>query len=335
MRENSHFALSLLLVCGVLIFWVGPALAVDGVPVRDGAEAQLIPRTEPLPTELGYSDVDKSHGGTGGWGQNHYDDLNNNGSHDPGEPFADTVNPLWGNPRLGTDNSCWLASACNMLEQLGKVPDADVLYANYALNGVPSPGGVLTWDEGGLQEYAIQHWMNLNPAGAAGMVMNIHWPNPTWAWNDQMFAWDWVDGATSPRAGVDNYLQAGWEVGIGMWPLLTDGLGNYWHDFGHALTMQDLYANMTFDCTDSDRDWSWMNPLTHDVNTYNDAVRGPQSPDGGITWLWGWYNDFYDGNIAVYPVGDFGYVCAIIPEPATMGLLAVGGLLALTRRKRK
>ena len=96
-------------------------------------------------------DTDKSHGGGGGWGANYYDDLNLNGSHDPGEPFAEDTQSGWTNSTLGTDNSCWLASACNMLEQAGAVGNASVLYNDYALNGVPDGlGGTLTWDDGGL-----------------------------------------------------------------------------------------------------------------------------------------------------------------------------------------
>ena len=313
----------------VVVVAVMSAMAYGDITVLDDATVTIVEASEPLPTVLGFSDVDKSHDGAGGWSQNWWDDVDDNGAHDTGEAFADSAQAGWGNPKSAGDNSCWLASACNMLEQLGKIPDADALYADYALNGVPSPSGVLTWDEGGLQEYAVQHWMNQHPAAAADMTMNVHWRNAVWTYSDGMFTWDWVSQQTSPRAGVDNYLLTGWEVGIGMWPLFSDGVTE-WHEGGHALTMQQIHAGMTFDCTDSDRDADWV--AAGDLNTYNDALRGPgQAPDG--TWLWGWYNDFYDGNIGVYPVGDVGYVCAIIPEPATVVLLILGS--AAVWRKRK
>jgi hypothetical protein len=82
-------------------------------------------------------DTDKLHNGTGGWGANWFQDVNGSGSHDPGESFGD--NNLWGaQGLLIADDSCWLASACNMLEQLGAIGagQAQVLYNNYALNGV-------------------------------------------------------------------------------------------------------------------------------------------------------------------------------------------------------
>lgn len=293
----------------------------DYPAVLSPEEAQIISVNRSRPTSLGWVDVDKLDLVNK---INWYDDLNTDGNHDPGEPFAATAQAGWTNPRSGYDLSCWLASACNMLEQVGVVASGQAQYMNYALNGVPLPGGTLTWDEGGFQEYAIQHWQTQNPGNA--VVMNTHWSSTTWMWTDGMFIWENFD----PRAETDTYLQTGWEVGIGMWPLYYDGVSG-WHDDGHALTMQAIYANMTFDCTDSDRDGDFSGP--GDLNTYNDATRSTAGPNPGDIF-YGWYNDFYDGNIASYPVGDVGYVCAImVPEPTTLMLLAVGGA-ALIRRRR-
>jgi len=311
----------------VIALWVGVLLLLplttalaDTTILTDNLTVDLNPlppRTVGAPV-----DTDKSHGGTGGWNQNYYDDLNTNGSHDPGEPFAEDPQGGWTNT-VGPDNSCWLASACNMLEQVGVIADASVLYNNYALNGVPDGGGgTLTWDEGGLQEHAIQYWMNQNPG--SGLTMNTLWASGVFS--NGVYAWEDYD----PRPGVDNYLNTGWEVGIGMWPLLTDGQGSFWHEDGHALTIQDILVASGFDCTDSDRDTDFSGP--GDVNTYNDATVGPV-PSGGHNY-YGWYNDFYDGNITVYPAGDVSYICAVIPEPATMGLLLLGGLLLLRRRRK-
>ena len=323
-KGKSSIAVSgcVLLVAGLLVTLVATASA-DYPAVLSPEEATLIENIVPLPTALGaYSDVDKSHGGTGGWGANYYNDnVIANGRHDPGEQFGDSNPGGWS---IASDNSCWLASGCNMLEQLGKISDADALYMNYALNGVPSPGGTLTWDDGGLQEYVIQHWNNQNPGSA--VTMNVHWRSVTVSYTDGMFAWKNCD----PRTEVDNYLDTGWEVGIGMGPLYYDGVSG-WHEGGHALTIQEIKAGNTFDCTDSDRDWDFISGVG-DLNTYNDATRGP-TPLGSDNY-YAWYNDFYDGDILVYPVGDVGYVCAIVPEPATMSLLVLGGL-ALIRKRRK
>ncbi|MBL7219212.1 MAG: PEP-CTERM sorting domain-containing protein [Phycisphaerae bacterium] len=306
----------------IAVMWTGGGQArADDIAVLSPDEVQVIQVTTPLPILLGTSDVDKLNLAAK---INWYDDVNSNGSHNPGEPFALNAQAGWSNPTSGYDLSCWLASGANMLEQLGVVADADALYMNYALNGVPSPGGTLTWDEGGLQEYVIQHWMNQNPGNS--VTMNVHWRSTTWQWSDTMFLWENFD----PRAEMDNYLDTGWEVGIGMWPLHNDGSGG-WHEGGHALTIQDIAAGMTFDCTDSDRDGDWSGP--GDLNTYDDATRSGAGPNAGDIF-YGYYNDFYDGNIAIYPVGDVGYICAITPEPTTLVLLAVGGMALIKRRKR-
>ena len=298
--------------------------AADPVPTDPG-NLELIPLQSPLSPILG-ADVDKLHGGAGGWGVNYYDDLNNNGSHDPGEPFADSSQAGWTHTRSAADNSCWLASACNMLEQAGVIPDGAALYMDYALNGVVVGGSTLTWDEGGLQEYVINQWKAQNPSQAALLNMDVRWCSNTVGYSDGMSAWeDW-----DPRAGVDAYLQTGWEVGIGMWPLWYQQ-----HGGGHALTIQEILSPTGFDCTDSDRDGDWSGP--GDLNTYVDATRGP-TPFMGHDY-YAWYNDFYDGDITVYPVGDVGYVCAIqyVPEPFSMAFLgsAFLGVVGYRLRKRR
>jgi len=165
-----------IVVQSALVLVCAAPVGADGVAGLVPSEGGLVPATEAVPRVLGYSDVDKLNDGTGGWGTNYWDDLNDDGDHDPGEPFADSADAGWGNPKSGGDSSCWLASACNLLKQLGKVDDAMALYHQYALNGVvdPTDNSILTWDEGGLHEYFIQDWMDQNPGGAADMSMNVH-----------------------------------------------------------------------------------------------------------------------------------------------------------------
>jgi len=286
----------------------------------------LVPVNIQLPQYLGtYSDVDKLNLATL---KNWYNDLNNNNLHDPGEPFAAAAKGGWGNPKVASDNSCWLASGVNMLKQLGKVTDANALYMNYALNGVTSPAGTLTWDDGGLQEYVVQQWATQNPTHAADLQTNIHWRSAIVSYGDGHYAWEDINA----RSAVANYLAAGWEVGIGMWPL--DSSGHY--SSGHALTMQAVPPQSsppkgTFDVTDSDRDNDWSGP--GDLNTYADWTYGPTAYLGHNYYAW--FNDFYSGNWAFWPDGDVGYVVAITPEPTTLGLLALGGLALLARRRRK
>jgi hypothetical protein len=47
-----------------------------------------------------------------------------------------------------------------------------------------------------------------------------------------------------------------------------------------------------------------------------------------------WYNDYYDGRLDYYPAGDVGYICAVIPEPSTIMLMA-GGVIFLRRNSNK
>jgi len=299
-----------LLLVGVLL--AGTSVDAQAAVIRSDPMGQSV--TDMIPV-TGYSDVDKIDLATL---TNYYDDMNSNGAHDPGEPFAASSQGGWGNAQSASDGSCWLASGCNMLEQLGKIDDAEALYMDYALNGVASPSGILTWDEGGLQEYVIQQWMSENPAGAVGMELRTHWQEDTVRFSQYgHFAWeDW-----DPRAGVQSYLGDEWEVGIGMWLLYADGE----HTGGHALTMQAVYGNGTFDCTDSDRDDGGQ-----DVNTYNDLTL---SGSLNSHTYYGWFNDFWSRDINIVLDGDVGYVCAVIPEPATLSLLAAAGLM-LSRRKR-
>lgn len=296
------------LVLAVLL--AGTGLDATGAVVRSDEIVGITETTEPMIGGFAYTDVDKLNLETL---TNYYDDLNNNDSHDPGEPFAATSQPGWGNPKSAADNSCWLASGCNMLEQLGKISDAEALYMDYALNGC----GGLTWDDGGRQDWVIECWKIENPGLAADMEMHIHWYDGIftgyggYAWED----WD-------PCAGTQSYLNDGWEVAIGM-TLLYAGE----HHGGHALTMQSVDCDAeTFQCTDSDRD-----DAGQDVNTYNYMTLVLES--SGHTY-YGWINDFYSRDLSILYDGDVAYVCAVIPEPTMLSLLVAGALM-LVRRRRK
>lgn len=269
-------------------------------------------------------DTDKSHYGIGSWGVNYYDDLNGNGSHDPFEPFGDSAQTGWNNPVSNADNSCWMASACNMLEQLGVISSAQGLYDYYALNGVQVGSSIYTWDEGGRQEYIIQDWMDNNPAIGSTMQMNLHFVDNQAKFSNGFYAWKDFE----PRSAVANYLANGWQVGIGMWPVYSDGS----HAGGHALTIQEILPTAGFTCTDSDRDFDYVNGAG-DLNTYMDAKIGPGSYGGSL--YYGWYNDFYDGQIGYYPAGDIGYIVAVIPEPATAAIFSLGAMVLITRKSYK
>lgn len=290
-------------------------------------DLQIVPRAG-MPRVLGSAvDVDKANLGANIW----YDDTNTDGDHDPGEPFAAVADSGWTNAQTVPDLSCWLASACNMLEQGGWISNGAALYADYALNGVQTGGGVLTVDDGGLQEHAISQWTTLNPAAGASLTMDIQWCSDTVSFTSGVSAWEDLN----PRTVTKDYLADDWQVGIGMWPLLSsagDRAG------GHALTMQDILNPWGFDCTDSDRDSDWDS--AGDVNTYDDLVVGPASSGGHL--YYGWVNDFYYNSTDpdwYYPLGDVGYLCAIkaVPEPSTFAIWSLLGAVGVLgwRHRRK
>ncbi len=306
-------------------FWVLIVTTTAGAVPTAG----LVATQGPDPRELllgAPADVDKLHDGTGGWAINYFNDVDADGDHDPGEAYGDSSQPGWSNPVAKFDYSCWMASGCNLLEQIGKVPDGQALYEQYARDGVNVNGTLFTWDEGGRQEFVVQHWMDTHPAEAVDMEVRVHFYDPEIGYTDGMFAWeDW-----DPRQGTADYLAAGWSVGVGIFVLnYTDEEGGS-HSGGHALTMQAIDA-ATFDCTDSDFDGDYHN--AGDVNTYADATRGP---DEYLQHTYhAWYSEYYDGNVETYPVADVGFVVAVIPEPTTLAMLALAGTAALVRRRRK
>jgi hypothetical protein len=281
-----------------------------------------------LPLTLGaYSDVDKLNMGSPLW----YDDVNNDLKHDPGEPFAAVAQTGWLRPTQAADNSCWLASGVNMLKQLNLISDANSLYMDYALNGVPSPIGTLTWDDGGLQQYVVEYWETQHPAQAANLRMDVLTWSGSLQFGDGHYAWEDVN----PRSTVANYLAQGWQVGIGMWPLDGSGI----HYGGHALTIQEVPAQSppplgTFVVTDSDRDHDWS--ASGDLNTYVDYTYGPTTYLGHNYYAW--FNDFYSGDVQnSWPDGDVGYVVALrtVPEPSACMMLAGMTAILLAWRLRR
>jgi len=100
-------------------------------------------------------DQDKPNVAGDHWTRNCYNDSNNNGEFDPGEPWNGTQNtpdPSWTRPKVDqVDNSCWAASASNLLRYAG----GPSRYIAWVYSG-DSYGG-RTWQDGGLPHRALTH----------------------------------------------------------------------------------------------------------------------------------------------------------------------------------
>ena len=321
-QSVRRLLLRALMVCLAVSLCAGARAGVVTLDASTSSSASMLS----LGSLTNWSDTDKLNLGSALF----YDDANTNGLHDPGETFAATDPGGW---TSAADMSCWLASGANMLAQAGaRGGDAQGIYDDYALNGIDVGGSVFTWDDGGLQEYVVNQWIADHPAEAGTLALSTYWRSTSVMYTDGMFAWEDLD----VRQAVADALAAGDEVGIGMWPLAYDGEEGT-HDGGHALTVQDVSAALSeFTVTDSDRDSDWS--AAGDLNTYADATRGPTAFLGHEYYAW--YNDFYDGDIEHYPVGDVGYVAVLsgqasVPAPASLLVAVIGvAFVALLRRTR-
>jgi len=330
MKREARSALACVVCAGMLISLCGlvGATGIDRENVGIVAVANSPERV--LGSLTNWSDIDKGNLGS----PLYFDDVNTNGTHDPGEAYSATDPGGW---TARSDNSCWLASGSNMLAQAGaNGGNGQAIYNYYALNGITVGSSTLTWDEGGYQEYVINQWIADNPADAGTLSLTTQWASSTVQFTNYASAWEDYD----PRQASKDAIAAGDQVGFGMWPVYADGS----YGGGHALTVQDVSALVggqgDFIVTDSDRDGDWEGP--GDLNRYDDLAWGPIAFEGH--GYYAWVNDFYVnavGSDFYYPVGDVGYLAilsgqaTVIPLPGSLGLLVIGlGGTALRRRKR-
>jgi hypothetical protein len=193
----------------------------------------------------------------------HFNDLNGNLVHDPGEPIlagGDSVHNV-----IRADLSCWIASTSNLLVYSGFANP----YMNWLVNGIPPDPNVSVWgltywaagpgartvDDGGWQDWGLSH------AGVVFLVPIRTIPE---------FGGNWFDGmgnAINPiqwcKARLDTECVP---VGLTCWFQAADGStpvppyeeapGPYdlSNAFGyHAITLWDIdTANLLLTITDSD-----------------------------------------------------------------------------------
>ncbi|MEZ6098259.1 MAG: hypothetical protein R3E01_04745 [Pirellulaceae bacterium] len=100
-------------------------------------------------------DQDKPNIAGDHWTENTYDDVNNNGEFDPGEPWNGTAaspDPGWIRPQIHqADNSCWAASGANLLMYVG----GPSRYIGWVYDEGSYSGK--TWQDSGNADKALEH----------------------------------------------------------------------------------------------------------------------------------------------------------------------------------
>jgi autotransporter-associated beta strand protein/T5SS/PEP-CTERM-associated repeat protein len=196
-------------------------------------------------------DQDKTHdpttqpnGGTT-WENKYFIDSNHNGVFDPGES---TYLSYQANRIPATDNSCWMASACNMISHRNQRDCFDHYLSWAYYNGITGPfstpwndntNRTFTFVNGGFANYCLQ------AEGYGWAVM---------AQNSSSFSW--VD----PENYIVACLKADNPVSIGVWQDNQTG--------GHALTVYAINTSQkTMTIADSDK-------TGNGYTTYSYAVSG-------------------------------------------------------------
>ena len=252
-----------------------------------------------------WTDADKQHD-QADWGWNYWDDWDNNGRWDPGEPFADSVDINWFNPKSDRDNSCWIASAANMLASAGYFNgDAQAIYWDIVYNmTTPWHTTLFGWQDGGWQHEALSWYLT------------YYWDptlKSTISYYGVYYGRDGTNAQAWPTNAFDfaaDSLASDDEVGIVI------------HSFSiyHAITFQGYdFDTMSMQITDSDQDAS-----SNGLDTYNFNLTGTT----------GWYMTNYGSGIAIDYYAIL-HTVKKVPEPTTMLLFGSGliGLLGLRRKK--
>lgn len=195
----------------------------------------------------GWLDVNKYHndGDDASWTQNNYND-DGDGIWEPSEEWTDENNkfpdPGW-NIRTAADNSCWMASASNMLAYRVEM---DVLEVYDEILGYGEAGDSdFYWTNGGFQHIAIEKYLEQNSLEDYYSVHAYHSDGHFEGWVSDPFSF----------------------VQMELYRCETVGLGFYFPgDGGHAITLWGWDKNYIY-FTDSDQG----ELMLHDVQYKSDG----------------------------------------------------------------
>jgi len=281
-----------LLVIGsgvILLFWAGAD--VFGLPVLPDSYIKT-------PS----NDVDKSHD-AGNWGKNYFDDSNHNGTWDRGEPYADSANPSWTDPKWNVDMSCWMASAANMLGCFG--------FNNHDSQGIYNELlGQWKWTEGGWQHEAINWYLAQHPGeGDEPKGYKAKW-----------YSYDTNPALTGERP----------------WP--TDPFNFAKREsyrcekVGIVLHSSAIYHAVTFWGWDDSVPWTIITDSDTDTDHYSTTDRNYYKTASSATE---WKIDYLTYNVINVPI-DYIVSLSPIPEPATVfAVLLLMGLGAGAKIRRR
>ena len=227
-----------------------------------------------------------------------YNDNDNDGYHDKGEAWETSIQSGWTKGKWASDNSCWMASASNMLQyEFPSRYNAETTYTELLDGKVTSPktnpwnvsisandglgDSHMTFDDGGFADWVFSTYsVGFDRINAS--IDDIWDTNPTdWCWD---------------------MIHANHPVSLGIY----DAFGH-----GHAITLWGIIQIISPTILITDSDDSIIGAQTYHYQYTNDNKW--ILTDSGSNW----YVDY----------------AVVVPEPGTMALLGLGGLMLFRRRR--